>query len=193
MVISKSSDGGEFIELARKAARPIESDRPIEVKFANVDHQLIFQAGSEKLTFDLGRGAGDCGQIITNVGPQVKIFGTGKLELSHVAIFRDTYYTNSDGPGVCRGGQGNPFKLEKDEFFALGDNSPNSHDSRWWNREGKGNHGTFYREGIVPRDYLVGKALFVYWPSGFLPYPGFPVPLIPDVGGLRFIRGGAAN
>ena len=189
MVISKSAGGGEFVELARKSTKPISGGKPVEIKFANVDHQLIFEVGSEELTFDFGRDPNAAGQIVTNVEPEVKIFGAGKLQLSHVAIYRDIHYTDIDGPGLCRGGRGNPFKLAKDEFFVLGDNSPNSHDSRWWSQPGKGNSGT-YRQGVVPRDYLVGKAMFVYWPSGFRPYPGFPVPIIPDIGRMRLIYGG---
>ena len=48
-----------------------------------------------------------------------------------------------------------------------------------------------YRAGIVPRDYLVGKALFVYWPSGFRPFDQFPFGIIPNVGHMRFIYGGS--
>ena len=74
----------------------------------------------------------------------------------------------------------------------LGDNSPNSEDGRWWNRPGEANKGLSpYRVGIVPRDYLVGKALFVYWPSGFKPFPEFPLGIIPNVGRMHFIYGGS--
>jgi len=190
MVISKSNRGGEFVELVRKPAGVINTDKPIEIKFANVDHQLIFKVGSEELSFDMGREPNAAGPIIAKIEPEVKIFGAGKLQLSHIAIYRDVHYTDTGEPGLCRGGPGHPFKLGKDEFFVLGDNSPESYDSRWWNQPGKGNYGKFYREGAVPRDYLIGKAMFVYWPSGFRPYPGFPVPVIPDVGRMRFIYGG---
>ena len=69
------------------------------------------------------------------------------------------------------------------------------------------------RAGVVPRYYLVGKALFVYWPSGFeFPWPGavknvlvrnadrnlaarvlhglISLRWIPNVGQMRFIYGG---
>ncbi|MEW4530056.1 MAG: signal peptidase I [Maioricimonas sp. JB045] len=55
-----------------------------------------------------------------------------------------------------------------DEFLALGDNSPRSRDSRLWN------------DGMqtVPRQFLVGKAFFIYWPHG-VPFMnggrGFPI------------------
>jgi signal peptidase I len=48
------------------------------------------------------------------------------------------------------------FTVPKDAYFALGDNSYNSSDSRYW--------------GVVPDADLVGRGLLVYWP--FLPHWG---------------------
>jgi tetratricopeptide (TPR) repeat protein len=134
----------------------------------------------------------------------------------HIAVFRDIHYTATivNSNYLSRAAEGNPFTLGKDEFFVLGDNSPSSADSRWWQREGiKNNHKT-YRQGIVPRDYLIGKALFVYWPGGFefpwpqalksfllrssrqnnlfrIAYAVVSLNWIPDVGEIRFIYGGS--
>ena len=113
------------------------------------------------------------------------------MTLSHIAIFRDIYYTSADGSEPGTGTQGNAVVLGKDDFFMLGDNGPNSADSRWWNIKGRGNNGRFYREGIVPREYLVGKALFVYWPSGFRAFSRSSFGIIPDVGKMRLIYGGS--
>ncbi len=201
MTIARFSEGSETT-VAEDWTRPAKAAKATLVKFANVDHRLIFEFGGKKLTYDLGRGVnaagrimGDEGDLLKDIPPEVKIFGAGRLTLSHVAIFRDIHYTegrfaHSRNPG--RAGQGNPFKLEKDEFFVLGDNSPNSQDSRWWDRPGKSNKNISpYPEGVVPRDYLVGKALFVYWPSGFKPFAGFPFGVVPNVGQMRFISGGS--
>ena len=48
------------------------------------------------------------------------------------------------------------FTVPRDGYFAMGDNSYNSFDSRYW--------------GPVPVENLVGRGLFVYWP--FLPHWG---------------------
>ncbi len=58
-----------------------------------------------------------------------------------------------------------PRKVGKDEFFVLGDNRLNSHDSRAW--------------GMLPRENIVGKALLCYWPPqywGLMPSVSFAAP-----------------
>jgi len=217
MVITRTSEGNKPEELRRKPIKSPAINKFILVKFANVDHELVFQFGDEKLSYDLGVGPDDAGRRKAGSRPEVKIFGSGELTLSHIAIFRDIHYRrykfgSSTEPG--RGTEGRPFTLGEDEFFVLGDNSPNSEDSRWWNNPGIANNYEFYREGIVPRDYLVGKALFVYWPSGFeFPWPESVKRFllqnsrssaalrlmywivswrwIPNVGQMRFIYGGS--
>ena len=219
MVIAKTEKNDDkLMELARKSIGSAVINKSALVKFANVDHQLTFQFGSEKLTYDLGRAPESAGEIRADIQPQVEIFGSGKLTLSHVAIFRGIHYTEAkflNSPERGRATRDNPFPLKKDEFFVLGDNSPNSEDGRWWSRTGIANKGQRpYNKGVVPRDYLVGKALFVYWPSGFeFPWPaslksfllknGRHNPLsramywivswkwIPSIGQMRFIYGGS--
>ena len=52
-------------------------------------------------------------------------------------------------------GIGRPFKIPEGCYFAMGDNRDNSLDSRYW--------------GPVPRDYVIGRPLFVY--ASFDPNP----------------------
>jgi signal peptidase I len=195
MIITKQEKGKEPEELDKISIQHPRVNEEAFVKFASVDHRLIFEYSSTKRTYDLGRNMEDAGPIKENIEPRVEIFGSGKLTLSHIAIFRDIHYTNPGYPGrngQTRASRGNPFSLEKDQFFVLGDNSPNSEDARLWDNPGVANKGLpEYREGTVPRDYLVGKALFVYWPSGFKPFDEFPFGIIPNVGRMRFIYGGS--
>ncbi len=192
----KITKNDEKEPLEHKIITPVSSNpgNLTEVKFSNVDHLLVLEFGNEKLTHDLGCAPEDAGPIDANIEPRVEIFGSGRLTLSHVAVFRDIHYTSAKfGNGIDHGWATDaPFLLNENEFFVLGDNSPNSEDCRWWQSEGIPNKGMPpYRKGIVPRDYLVGKALFVYWPSGFRPYESFPFSIIPNVGQMRLIYGGS--
>ena len=196
IVFTKQEKGKEPVELGEISIKHPAMNKFTLVKFVNIDHQLIFQYGSTKWTHDLGRRMGDAGRIRADIPPRVEILGSGKLTLSHVAIFRDIHYTSAQYANGSKYGWAidKPFTLGKDEFFVLGDNSPNSEDGRWWTRPGLANKGISpYRVGTVPRDYLVGKALFVYWPSGFRPFDKFPFGVIPNIGRMRFIYGGSNN
>jgi len=48
------------------------------------------------------------------------------------------------------GREGVPVNVPKDSYYALGDNSANSRDSRYW--------------GFVPKDNVIGRAILIYWP-----------------------------
>jgi len=168
----------------------------VPVTFANVDHLLKFTFGAEELSCDLGASPDDAGPYRTEAEPEVEITGCGELEVSHIAIFRDTYYLSKAYRQGFQSGhatQGNPLQLQEDEFFVLGDNSPASADGRWWAKPGTGNNGKTYRAGVVPRDYLVGKAFVVFWPSGFRPFEKFPFRIVPNMREIRLIYGGSGK
>jgi signal peptidase I len=52
-------------------------------------------------------------------------------------------------PGYEFGVQGKPMQVPENHFFVMGDARDNSEDSRFW--------------GFVPRELIVGRAMFVYW------------------------------
>ncbi|RKY10336.1 MAG: signal peptidase I [Planctomycetota bacterium] len=178
---------GKSTLLKHQKTEPIETSAPIWFQFANVDHQLILEFGPQKLKYDLGRGPDDAGSRDGASGPALEIFGAGKLQLRHLGIYRDIHYISKE---IQRAQQGNGFRVGKDEFFACGDNSPYSSDCRVWTTEGIGNNGVKYRIGIVPRDYLVGKAVMVYWSDAFRPFENL-LPIIPNIGQIRAIIGGS--
>jgi signal peptidase I len=70
-----------------------------------------------------------------------------------------TGYTNQhEQPMRYLGTPNDTVTVPPNSYFALGDNSANSLDSRYW--------------GFVPADNVVGRGLFVYWP--FTSHWGFP-------------------
>ncbi|HEX42450.1 MAG TPA: signal peptidase I [Phycisphaerales bacterium] len=196
MRLVRLDNDGETL-LAEKSIRAVRCDgRPLRFRFANVDHRLVMEFAGDELAFDMGLSADAAGPRRPSIRPRAEILGAGRLTLLHVAIFRDIHYTGSkygSGPDGGRAIEGEPFTLEADQFFVLGDNSPNSEDARWWSEPGLANRGQTYRMGVVPRDYLVGKALFVYWPGGFKPFPSARFAAVPNVGQMRFIYGGSRN
>ncbi len=186
VMVIESVIGGERVGLARKTIGFARSSKGGEFKFVNVDHELILSFGGEEIRYDLGRGSTDAGDVDRSVETGVDIFGEGGLELSHIGLFRDIHYISDP---VMRAGPGDPFTLGADEYFVCGDNSPASFDCRLWAREGKGNGSTTYRIGVVPRDYLIGKAFFLYWGNAFKPVEHL-MPVIPNFSQIKPIYGG---
>ena len=96
-------------------------------------------------------------------------------------------------------------QLGEDEYFAMGDNSPRSKDSRLWP-----NTRNAERRHAVKRSSLVGKAFYIYWPHGVpfmnngrgyalsyhrinkdtkdTTYPKFTVPFYPHISRMKRIR-----
>jgi len=195
IVVAKKEEGEGVVKLKSKQV-PTLPRRPVRFEFADVDHLLLLRVGDEKLKYDLGKEPDTLDNSSRQRSPEVSIIGQGNLVVSHTGIYKDIYYTSQNFYGNGEKGfatEGNPLTLDQGQYFVLGDNSPSSEDGRWWDEKGIGNNGKRYRAGIVPQEYLVGKALFVYWPSGFKPFKGFKLHIIPNVGKMRFIYGGSAD
>ena len=78
-------------------------------------------------------------------GDKVEMIGR-TLYINGQALKED--YTQYIDPGSINEHFG-PYYVPQDHYFAMGDNRDNSQDSRYW--------------GYVPRDYILGKALVIYW------------------------------
>src|SRR5699024_4683672 len=74
------------------------------------------------------------------------------------------------------------------EYYVLGDNSLISGDARYWADAIHLPHEDLdVKSGRVPERFMLGKAFFVYWPSGYAPFHSAPH-VIPDFGKMRFIH-----
>ncbi len=60
----------------------------------------------------------------------------------------EPYIRNCGSSGICE--LRKPIEIPADHYFMMGDNRGQSDDSRYW--------------GPVPRDQIIGKAFFTYWP-----------------------------
>ena len=143
----------------------------------------------------------------------IGVAGNTSVQVEHLKIMRNLYYISSDDPmanNLCdlihppfRFGfsfdheesvkkilsmpeywtnfgktRRATFKLEKDQFLMCGDNSAQSKDSRLWTSDGIPHY--------VERKYLLGEAIFVFWPHG-LRIPGTKIALIPNFPKMRWI------
>jgi signal peptidase I len=129
-----------------------------------------------------------------------------RVKLSQLRVLRDVYYVAQKNdpharewfpPGSAdrffqspelwtdeiflEGRDGVEFELGPDQFFPLGDNSPQSQDARTWPVGGGVKLPT---PNYVSRDLLIGKAMFVYWPHTW----NRPAPYTPNPAQMRPIR-----
>ena len=163
-------------EFAPKANTSIHGPGTYDVSFANVDEQLFLWVNGHVVDFDgpttypsLGNNKPVDVQPVrgletpTDLSPAgIAVEGSAAVGVGHVKLLRDIYYTaDVDNGELQRAG----FILQQDistakdlgpgQYFMMGDNSPESADSRYW--------------GKVDRRLLIGKALFIYWPHSWSP------------------------
>lgn len=166
------------IEAAR-TENPLTAGKASQVRFANVDDQLILWVDN-----DLVFGAGvdvdvpkdnQRGPTTADFRP-VRIGSNGaRATVSGLKLFRDIYYRKSSNPNVelepillprpydetglellramTQSGQIREFSIKEHEYFVLGDNSPASADARDW----RDAHA-------VDRRLILGRAIARYWP-----------------------------
>lgn len=160
--------------------------------------------GDEEIAALLGEGPGGASAIRGNPladptlysPPEISIaFEGGPVTLHRLAVDRDIYYRptvmENDPRIAARGTHPSHLaRLSPDEFFALGDNSGASRDSRLWDAVDPWVAREIDSEpGVVHRALLLGKAFFVYFPSPHeVSVAGRDRPLVPDFGRMRWIR-----
>ncbi len=123
----------------------LDAGREIRVAFANVDDSWVVKLAESSYTL---RHKFEKGRIVVGRGESsasIEVSGA-PVSFRRLDIFRDIYYTNVNKT------DGDTYEISPGHYFALGDNSAFSSDSRCW--------GTFAHESIV------GRAIFVFYPIG---------------------------
>jgi len=161
------------IVLLQKTVPPLKRDQDNDVAFSILDHQLIIAVNGETNCYTGSNDAKAWGYDKSQPRHFHSAFAiggqNGNFTLKGIKLYRDTHYTyNLEGTNhKALGSPMNPLKsrLNRGEYYVLGDNSPASNDSRFWNQPGYGNGKEAFRTGIVPKEYLIGRAIMVFWPS----------------------------
>jgi signal peptidase I len=96
--------------------------------------------GSELFRYDYESGIELSGAAEITLGTSEAAASFEKIH-----VYRDIFYT-CEGEHAVRGAQ----ELGPDEYFALGDNSASSKDSRRW--------------GTVPAQNMLGRGFIIFWP-----------------------------
>jgi signal peptidase I len=126
------------------------------------------------------------------VGVRVGFTG-GAVTLYRVGLDRDIYYRPDTYRGGSEGrnhtlygtpaGGSHPYstmRLDRNEFFMCGDNSPASLDGRLWDVPSPYVMPLDQDMGVVHRDLIIGRAFFVY-------FPAMHRKPVPDFGKMRWI------
>lgn len=133
----------------RVAAIPHGSlGRPVEIEMSTFDRQVSVAIDGEPVFEPWLVPDDDVEPKSIREPVRIRVEGT-HATLTHLGLYRDVYYTR----GRAMHGVEDPHELRDDEYFALGDNSPVSFDSRSWTIP------------AVPKRLLLGKPLVVHLPS----------------------------
>lgn len=178
---------GKPQQLDRKAT-DVKAAGEYDLRFANVDARLTVWVNG-RLPFDNGHvyaEATERGPTANDLEPASLGAKGAAVRVSQMKLWRDTYYTlrhdqSYDYGSVTIGeGEGEPdwsdpgtwgrlrrlpartLYVQPGHFLCLGDNSPQSSDSRDW--------------GTVPERLMLGRALLVYYPF-WAPFPPFSAPI----------------
>jgi len=187
------------------------SDRPMRVELSNADYQVTLRVDDRiavqstpadfapdlpQLLSEYGERVDDYGHSARPPAPRVQIAAANQsCRLSHVSLWRDIYYYNTNRPngGPLNAATPEDFprrvqQLNDHEYFVMGDNSMVSLDARYWNESvDLPAENLFARSGRVPGRFMLGKAFFVYWPAGYKPGSALPA-LVPNFGDMRIIH-----
>ncbi len=193
---------GKTVLLSQLGVRPGD---PMFIEFANVDYQVTLRInGNTAIQSTPADYAPNVAWLIGQwhshrLGQQGQAFIEAEKQtctLDHIGLWRDVYYTNrkSNSPSadpLTWGSPDHPMDLNDQEYFVMGDNSAISEDGRYWSVPIDLPHEGLFKDktdsGRVPEQFMLGQAVFVYWPAGFRLFGG-DYSIIPNFGDMRWIH-----
>lgn len=135
----KELERGEIFIFNTEGLRELANRRPLQ-GFFYIKRLVGMPGDTLKIVDDVlmvkEKGAADF-KLVYELSPRMKKLYSGKGG-----------YHGHRAEGCLADGR--EFKVPEDQYFALGDNSRNSLDSRYW--------------GAVPRRNIIGRALNIFWP-----------------------------
>lgn len=146
-----------------------------QVELSLMDHQVLLAVDGE-LAFEPWQYAAPAVRSPTPWRPVWFAASGLTVHVSRLKLFRDVFYTAGEGRRAFDA----PFQLRAGEFFALGDNSPVSRDSRSW-PAGR----------MLMDDMFQGKPFLVHLPSRKrrMQLGGWRADIrIPEFSRIRYIR-----
>jgi signal peptidase I len=159
--------GGKETQLGDEASTDVRKPGTYHIRFANFDQRLTLWV-DRALPF--GNGVDYDAPRVTTGGESRIMYapydkndqepasigarGTG-VSVHRLQLWRDTYYTNPSGSTDAA----LTMYVQPGHYLCLGDNSPQSSDSRSWGESPRDQRG-----GLVPERLMLGRALWVYWP-----------------------------
>jgi signal peptidase I len=179
--------GAEWKTVAQGQAGALAAGQSTEVELWHVDHAVsLWVAGRKIAEWAYDR---DPQALYNDPGPRLAPVARLSVQgpavrVRSIHLDRDLYYTPDGTLGIHT-----PASIETDRFFCLGDNSPQSADSRAWDGVDPWVEDlTGVRMGFVPRELMIGRAFFVYWPAMWRYKGDSWLAVVPNFGKMRFIR-----
>ncbi len=122
-----------------------EPGRTVRISFANADDRLELKADGRLLcSYDMPAATPDAHAGAESNGAWLEAEGA-RADFGRVRLQRDLYYLTPNA-----GGSPNGYRVPSGSYFAMGDNTRNSLDSRYW--------------GPFPERNLIGIGAVVWWP-----------------------------
>lgn len=194
-VLLQKAQNGQWATLAEGAVEPLSPDRASSLEFWHADQRLSLWIDGEMVlehAYEHDLRVPEVEAALRRPGkrePRATISVQGAaVTIRSMELDRDLHYTQGDNNGGAFGSQTNPAVIPPDRFFVMGDNSPSSADSRLWTGTDEWvDYYTNVEVGLVPRELMIGRAFFVYFPAP-LPLGAGGMHIVPNFGRMRFIH-----